>query len=59
MTNRRPSHPKPPSPEKYDTWIDNDGELYVFDGTKWTPYLSPPGRMDSEDPRPIAVERDQ
>jgi hypothetical protein len=58
MTNRKPSRPKPPNPEKYDTWIDDDGELYVFDGTEWAPYLSPPGALDG-DLKPVAVERDQ
>lgn len=58
MANPRPSHPKPPDPEKYDTWIDDDGELRVFDGTGWVPYQSPPRPLDGKDPEPIAVQRE-
>ena len=66
MTNPPPSRPtpsppkpsKPSNPEKYDTWIDGDGELYVFDGTAWVSYQSPPSSLDSDDPEPIVVERE-
>lgn len=31
-------NPPPRSPQANDTWIDDDGELHVWDGTKWAPY---------------------
>jgi hypothetical protein len=58
MKDSGPSHPKPANPEKYDTWVADDGELYVFDGTAWVPYLSPPPPLSGDDPEPIAVERE-
>lgn len=49
---------KPSNPEKYDTWIDDDGELHVFNGTDWEPYSSPPRAPEGGDPGPAWLIRD-
>jgi hypothetical protein len=52
------ANPRPANPERYDTWVGDDGELYVYDGHAWVPYLSPPASLAGGDPEPIAVERE-
>ena len=38
-------NPLPSNPRVNDTWIDDDGELHVWDGTQWALYEDP-SRLD-------------
>jgi hypothetical protein len=58
MTNPVPSHPRPLDPEKWNTWMDADGKLYVFNGIDWELYNSPPKPPNDGDPDPTGVTRE-
>jgi hypothetical protein len=33
------AHSEPPKdPEVNDAWVDDDGDLYTWDGTDWVPF---------------------
>lgn len=34
-------NPPPKNPRVNDTWVDDDGELHVWDGAGWVPYEDP------------------
>lgn len=35
-------------PQKNDVWIDDEGELFVFDGDKWVLYEDSPDDLAAE-----------
>jgi hypothetical protein len=43
MTNAQPAQNTPPeNPAVNDTWMDDDGDLYVWNGTDWVPFEDVP-----------------
>jgi hypothetical protein len=49
---------QPPDPKVEKTWINDDGELFISDGTNWLPYEDLPDRPDGNDPDPKVLYRD-
>lgn len=39
-------NPPPKNPQVNDSWIDDNGELHIWDGIGWVPYEDPPPLPD-------------
>jgi hypothetical protein len=48
----------PPDPQVDDTWIDDAGELFYWNGSDWVAYEDPP-EWPGEDPDPKWLERER
>jgi hypothetical protein len=53
MTNAQP-----PDPRAEKTWVNDAGELFVSDGTRWLPYEDLPDWPGADDPDSKALYRD-
>lgn len=40
----------PSNPQENDVWIDDQAELFYFDGAKWVPYKDLPAARDADEP---------
>lgn len=49
---------QPPDPRVEKTWVDDAGELFVSDGSRWLRYEDLPDWPDGDDPDSKALYRD-
>jgi len=57
MTNAAVPNPRPQNPQVNDTWTDDAGELWYWDGTAWVLDEDPP-ELPGGDPVPPWLERE-
>lgn len=52
------TYSQPPDARLEKTWVSDDGELFVSDGTAWLPYEDLPEWPERDDPDSKALYRD-
>jgi hypothetical protein len=57
MTDAAAPNPRPQNPRVNETWIDDAGELWYWDGTDWVADEDPP-ELPGGDPLPLWLDRE-